>query len=68
MCVENAGNEVSLWIGKVYQVIKPHPNDGSHNLRVIDEDGEDYLYSDDQFVPVELPQAARRAVVAASKN
>jgi hypothetical protein len=68
MCVDNVGNEASLLIGKVYQVIKPDPNDGPHNLRVIDEDGEDYLYSAEQFVPVDLPQSARRAVVAASKN
>jgi hypothetical protein len=68
MCVDNAGNEASLWIGKVYQVIKPDPNDGPRNLRVIDEEGEDYLYSAEQFVPVDLPRSARRAVVAASKN
>jgi hypothetical protein len=67
MCVDNSGAEGSLWIGKVYQVIKPVINDGPEDIRVIDEEGEDYLYSTDQFVPVELPVSARRAVLAATK-
>jgi hypothetical protein len=33
-------------------------------LRVIDESGEDYLYPSDHFVPVGLPQRARRAWTA----
>lgn len=68
MCVDNAGNEASLWIGKVYQVIKPERHDGPENLRVVDEDGEDYLYSARRFVAVDLPPAAKRAVIAAAKN
>jgi hypothetical protein len=26
-------------------------------VRIVDESGEDYLYSADYFVPIELPQA-----------
>ncbi len=62
MCVDNVGNEGSLYVGKIYQVIKPEPNDGPHDVRVIDEEREDYLYSREQFVPVELPAKARRIV------
>jgi len=36
-----------------------------HQLRVIDESGEDYLYPDTYFAPIALPQALRRAVLAA---
>jgi hypothetical protein len=33
-----------------------------HQIRVIDESGEDYLYPADYFVPVRLPQSVERAV------
>ena len=36
-----------------------------HQLRVIDESGEDYLYPDTYFAPIALPPALRRAVLAA---
>jgi hypothetical protein len=36
-----------------------------HQLRVIDEWGEDYLYPEGYFVLVQLPQAAERAVLRA---
>jgi len=63
MCIANRGHEASLYIGKVYQVIRPEPHDGPNDLRVIDEEGEDYLYAARQFVPVALPPAAKRAVL-----
>ena len=63
--MDNRGNEMSLLMGKVYQVVKPERNDGPRNLRVIDEEGEDYLYSAKQFVPLELPLKARRALLTA---
>ena len=66
MCVDNAGNEASLDVGKVYKAIKPLANDPRHALRVIDNEGEDYLYSPSQFVAVELPPRAKRAVAAAA--
>ena len=53
-------------LGKAYKVIKPLAEDPEYDLRVIDEEGEDYLYSARRFVPVDLPPAARRAVVEAS--
>ncbi|MBN1934955.1 MAG: hypothetical protein JW934_09840 [Anaerolineae bacterium] len=30
-------------------------------VRLIDESGEDYLYPDDFFVPIKLPQAVEKA-------
>jgi hypothetical protein len=35
-------------------------------IRVIDESGEDYLYPQDYFVAVQLPQAAEKAVLRAA--
>jgi hypothetical protein len=65
MCVENRGYVGSLWMGKVYRVVKPVKRDGPGGLRVIDEEGEDYLYSSNLFGPVELPSRGRRALVTA---
>lgn len=33
-------------------------------IRVVDESGEDYLFSASYFVPVELPKAAENALLA----
>jgi len=33
-------------------------------IRVIDESGEDYLYSENSFVAIELPQLAEDAFMA----
>jgi hypothetical protein len=35
-------------------------------VRVIDESGEDYLYPEEFFVAVELPQTVRRRVLQAA--
>ena len=32
-------------------------------IRVIDEEGEDYLYPTDWFLPIELPQNVEEAIV-----
>ncbi len=37
-----------------------------HQLRVIDESGEDYLYPEEYFIPVQLPEAAEKAVLSAA--
>lgn len=65
ICVANQGNEASLERGKAYQVIKPHPRDFAGRIRVIDEDGEDYLYLADWFVPIEIEPRGRRRVLEA---
>ena len=64
LCIDNAGHERSLAVGRVYQVMRPLPQDRRGDLRVIDEEGEDYLYPARRFVPVELPKSARMAVMA----
>jgi hypothetical protein len=34
-----------------------------HQIRVIDESGEDYLYPEEFFIPIHLPQSAERALL-----
>ncbi len=57
ICVCNDNYAASLELRKVYRAI-PDAEASSHKmLRVVDESGEDYLYPDECFVAVELPQA-----------
>ena len=65
VCLENEGYEVSLERRKIYRVL-PDADAAKHRqIRVIDESGDDYLYPQRFFAPIELPRAVRRAVLAA---
>jgi len=65
VCLENEGYEVSLERRKIYRVL-PDADAAKHRqIRVIDESGDDYLYPQRYFASIELPQAVRRAVLAA---
>lgn len=68
ICINNESNPASLILGKVYRAL-PDPEAEAHNmLRVIDEDKSEpdgYLYSASMFAPVELPEVAERALMAA---
>ena len=65
ICLKNKGYEASLERRKIYQVLSDGPAAKLGLLRVIDESGEDYLYPQSFFAPIELPQPVRRAVLAA---
>ena len=64
ICVGNAGNEGSLQLGKAYKVIEPLRGDPAGRLRVVDEEGEDYLYLKEWFVPIAIAADAERRVMA----
>jgi hypothetical protein len=66
LCVRNEDYPASLEVRKVYQAVPDETAAARHFVRVIDESGEDYLYPDNYFVPIELPQAAVNAFVQAS--
>lgn len=66
VCVKNTGYSVSLEPRKIY-IALPDPNAAKQGLlRVIDESGEDYLFPATYFVPVRLPQSARKAIHTAA--
>ena len=68
MCVENEGYPASLELLKVYRSL-PDPEAERHKMiRVIDEDGEDYLYPKDWFVKIELKPAARKRFAEATEK
>ena len=66
VCVKNKDYQASLELRKLYQVVADDAATKHHQVRVIDESGEDYLYPEEYFVPVELFQAAEKAVLRAA--
>jgi hypothetical protein len=48
---------------KVYRVLDDAQASRHGLMRVVDESGEDYLYPEEYFVPIKLPQAAERALL-----
>ena len=65
VCINNEGYPASLELRKIYRIL-PDEKAAKHSLmRVVDESGEDYLYPEEYFVPIKLPQSAERAVLKA---
>ena len=66
ICINNDSNPASLIVSKVYRTL---PDAEAHDmLRVVDEDKSEpdgYLYPASMFVPIELPEVAKRALRAA---
>jgi hypothetical protein len=54
VCLDNENYEASLEVGKLYRVV-PDDEARAHGYwRVIDESGEDYAYSSERFLLLEL--------------
>jgi len=69
ICIENKGNEASLEQWKVYQCLPDEEAERHNEIRVVDEEGEDYLYPSDFFSPVSLePSIAKIFIMQNSKN
>jgi len=65
VCIDNEGYAVSLEKRKIYVALRDAKADGHGLLRIIDESGEDYLYPKTLFRSIALPQAVKKAVLAA---
>jgi hypothetical protein len=60
ICVRNDEYQASLELRKLYPVFED-PFGAEHGMiRVIDESGEDYLFPNEYFVPVQLPQTVEK--------
>ncbi len=69
ICIDNKGNEASLEQWKVYQCLSDEEAEKHNEIRVIDEEGEDYLYPADFFSSVSLePSIAKLFILQNSKN
>jgi hypothetical protein len=68
ICINNESNPASLILGKVYRTLPDTAAEAHQMLRVIDEDRSEpdgYLYPASMFAPIELPEVAERALMAA---
>ena len=66
ICVRNDDYPASLEKRKIYQAIPDSDAAKHHQIRVIDESGEDYLYPENYFIPVTLPKSIEQAVIKAA--
>ncbi len=70
ICINNDGNPASLILGKVYRTLSDREAEAHNMLRIIDEDTSEpggYLYPAAIFAPVELPEVAKQALLAAGR-
>lgn len=61
ICIDNKVYPRDLALHKVYKVISTEKEERGGWVRVVDETGEDYLYSVAHFAPVELSEPAERS-------
>ena len=66
VCINNVGYAASLEVRKLYEVIADAEAEKDQMIRIVDESGEDYLYSADRFVLAPLPTAVEQAVLHAT--
>jgi hypothetical protein len=67
VCIRNDGYEASLERNKIYAVLPDDDAEREGDLRVVDESGEDYLFSADRFVAIEVPSAVKASLLKASR-
>lgn len=66
VCIHNSGYEVSLEPRKLYQVLPDLEAAKHHQVRIIDESGDDYLYPEALFLAVPLPEQIAEQVAQAA--
>lgn len=62
VCVDSRGYPASLELHKIYRVLPDEDVEVDGDLRIVDESGEDYLYSAERFVIMELPRAVEKSL------
>ena len=66
VCVDNEGYPASLERRKIYVALRDADAEKHGLIRIVDESGEDYLYPKALFRLIALPQAVRKAILAAA--
>jgi hypothetical protein len=64
--VNNDGYEASLERNKIYVVLRDNDAERDGDIRVVDESGEDYVFSADRFVAIDVPAAVKASLLKAS--
>jgi len=66
VCVSNGDYPASLEVRKLYEALPDADAEKLGQMRIVDESGEDYLYPQSFFAPVELPLQTELLVVKAA--
>jgi hypothetical protein len=65
VCIDNADYSASLELHKIYRTVPDPDAEADGDVRVVDESGEDYLYSQDRFAPIRVPAMVRESLAHA---
>jgi hypothetical protein len=65
VCIDNTDYQASLERHKIYKVLKDEDAAEDGDLRIVDESGEDYLYSAARFVSIEVPSEVQKSLETA---
>jgi hypothetical protein len=63
VCVDNESYELSLERNKIYAVLHDKKAESDGHIRVVDECGEDCLFSSDRFVAIDVPPRVKKSVL-----
>lgn len=63
VCIRNDEYEESLELRKIYEVLEDSTAAKHGMVRIVDEEGEDYLYPSDWFLTIDLPHNVEEAIV-----
>ena len=66
VCVKNARYRASLELRKIYEFVPDEQAAARHFVRIVDESGEDYLYPEAYFLPIELSKKVEKRLRLAS--
>jgi hypothetical protein len=68
ICIDNSDYPASLELHKIYTVLPDAKAAEDALIRVIDESGEDYLFSAKRFVSVELPTQVKQSIARKARE
>ena len=66
VCIRNDDYEIDLALHKIYLVLPDAAAAGSGWIRIVDETGEDYLYPESFFQPIDVPVTLGQELLRAS--
>lgn len=68
VCLDNSGFAASLEVGKLYRTIPDEDAAKLGGIRVIDDDGEDYLFDTEMFCPLQVPPIVAQTLTSIGKQ
>ncbi|MCP4155381.1 MAG: hypothetical protein GY757_47085 [bacterium] len=66
VCINNDDFPASLELHKIYRMLPDEDAAADGDIRVVDESGEDYLFSTSCFVAIDVPNVVKDSLLQAS--